>query len=172
MSNPVVDNEYYKWLLNRINYDDTDYDDILETLFNTPFTWSVANDDNRAEDGIVLRSTFMSEEGWNTEPCSDEECSVLEMMIALAIRIEDDIMWDGEYDRTAKWFWEMFRNLELGEADSILDVYDILEKFMLREYEFDGTGGLFPLKETASEDQREVEIWYQAQLYLMKNYSF
>ena len=169
--NYVVDNAYYEWLLNKINYHDTDYDSTLETLFTVEFTWDVANDDNRAEDGLVLRSTFMSEEKWNTSPCSDEPCSVLEMMIALAMRIENDIMWDGERDRTAKWFWEMFRNLKLDSAPTVWDVHDILEKFLLREYEYDGTGGLFPLGEWATEDQRDVEIWYQAQLFLMKNYN-
>lgn len=172
MANPVVDNEYYRWLLDKINYNDTDFDETLEILFNTEFTWEVANDDNRADDGLVLRSTFMSEEGWYTMPLEDEGCTILEMMIALAMRIENDIMWDGERDRTPKWFWEMFRNLGLGESGSPLEDYDILERLLLREYEYDGSGGLFPLGDSATEDQREVEIWYQAQLYLMRNYEF
>ena len=171
MGNPVVDNEYYRWLLDKINYDDTDYDLVLETLFSIEFIWSVANDDNRAEDGIVLRSIFMSDEGWNSEPCEDCGCTVLEMMIALAMRIENDVMWDGEQDRTAKWFWEMFRNLGLDMADTERDVRDIIDVLMLREYDYDGLGGLFPLGNYASEDQRNVEIWYQANLYLMKNFS-
>ena len=170
--NSVVDNAYYEWLLDKINYHDTNFDETLEILFSRAFTWDVANDDNRAGDGIVLRSTFMSEEGWNTPPCEGEECSVLEMMVALAMRIDNDIMWDGEHDRSAKWFWEMFRNLGLDDVSDSLDVDDILEKFMLRDYEFDGTGGLFPLGDWATEDQRDLEIWYQAQLYLMKNYDF
>ena len=66
----------------------------------------------------------------------------------------------------------MFRNLGLDTARNILEVHDILEKLLLREYEFDGTGGLFPLGDWAEEDQRELEIWYQAQLFLMKNYDF
>ena len=170
--NSVVDNAYYDWLLRKIRYNDIQYDSILETLFHITFTWDVPNDDNRAGDGIVLRSTFMSEEGWNTEPCKDYGCSILEMMVALAMRIENDIMWDGERDRTDKWFWEMFQNLGLGKAKSAYEVYDIIERFIERTYEYDGTGGLFPLGEWATEDQRDVEIWYQAQLFLMKNYSF
>ena len=170
--NAVVDNAYYDWLLDKINYHDTNFDEVLETLFHVTFTWDIANDDNRAGDGLVLRSTFMSEENWHTEPCEEYDCSVLEMMVALAVRIEDDIMWDGEHDRTAKWFWEMFRNLGLDTAENVLEVHDILEKLLLREYEFDGTGGLFPLGDWAEEDQRELEIWYQAQLFLMKNYDF
>lgn len=172
MGNPVVDNEYYDWLLKKINYDDTVYDEVLETLFSIEFTWSVANDDNRADDGLVLRSTFMSEEGWNTEPWEGDGCSILEMMIALAMRIENDIMWDGCSDRSAKWFWEMFRNIGLDEVHNAEDVWDIMETFLLREYNYDGSGGLFPLGDSATKDQREVEIWYQAQLYLMKNYGF
>lgn len=171
MGNQVVDDEYYRWLLDKINYDDTDFDEQLEILFNTEFTWEVANDDNRADDGIVLRSIFMSEENWSTRPLEDEGCNMLEMMVALAMRIENDIMWDGDRDRTPKWFWEMFRNLGLDNTGSALEDYDILERFMLRDYEFDGSGGLFPLGNYATTDQREVEIWYQAQSYMMKNFS-
>ena len=170
MSNYVVDNAYYEWLLNKIDYNDG-YDTELETLFHVTFTWNVANDDNRAKDGIILRSVFMSEEDWSTEPCENYDCSVLEMMIALAMRIENDIMWDGETDKTSKWFWIMFRNLGLDETMSSAEVYDILDRFLLRKYAYDGTGGLFPLGKNATEDQRNVEIWYQAQSYLMENFS-
>lgn len=172
MGNAVVDNAYYDWLLDKIEYDDYCFDTILEILFNTPFTWSIANDDNRAMDGIVLRSIFMSEEGWNTEPYKNHECSVLEMMIALAMRIENDIMWDGEDDRTAQWFWEMIRNLKLDEDSLPGYIYGVLNRFLNRQYDENGHGGLFPLNKNAGCDQRNTEIWYQAQSYLMENYSF
>lgn len=169
MSNYVVDNAYYEWLLNKINYEDG-YDTELEILFRSVFRWSVANDDNRAKDGVVLRSVFMSEENWSTEPCEDYNCTVLEMLIALAMRIENDIMWDGETDRTSEWFWMMFHNLGLGETLSGTEIRRILDRFLDREYDYNGIGGLFPLK-NATENQQNVEIWYQAQQYLMENFS-
>ena len=118
MGNVVVDNAYYEWLLNKIEYHDCCFDTVLEMLHATTFRWSVANDDNRAEDGITLRSIFMDEENWSTCPRYDEPCSCLEMMIALANRMENDIMWDGEKDRTAEWFWIMIRNLGFSETST------------------------------------------------------
>ena len=48
-------------------------------------------------------------------------------------------------------------------------VYEILGKFVRREYDFNGRGGLFPLKNVQN-DQRKVEIYYQMLAYLSENY--
>lgn len=177
MGNIVVDMEYYDWLLEQIDYypgDDLDIDIALGLMFSTPFRWSIKNDDNRAEDGLQLRSIFMDEEGWNTNPYFEESCSVLEVLIALAIRIENDIMWDGETDRTSKWFWEMYNNLGFNKVDHS-DYNFILNVFLDRKYDENGVGGLFPLTRSSRKqhkNQRKIEIWNQAQAYLMENYEF
>lgn len=174
MGNAVVDSEYYDWLLEQIDYfpgENDTYDDILMLLFNTIFTWTIANDDNRAEDGLQLRSIFMEDEGWNTNPFFEEDCSVLEMMIALSMRIDSDIMWDGENNRTSKWFWEMFENLGLHYLEPS-DYFAALDIFLGRKYDKNGVGGLFPLRKNNTKNQKKVEIWYQAQAYLMENYEF
>lgn len=42
-------------------------------------------------------------------------CSVLEMIIALAIRLEEHIMDDPDIgNRTGQWFWDMIVSLGLG----------------------------------------------------------
>ena len=171
MGNPVVDDAYFDWLMRKVEVYDNDFDIdmVLTILFSTDFIWSVANDDNRAADGLVLRSTFTDDEGWNTLPFPGEPCSVLEMLIALASRIDRDIMWDGEKDNTAKWFWEMINNLNMNWHDSE-DVYCKIDNFLHRKYDVNGVGGIFPLKKGNFQDQRDVEIWYQAQSYLMENY--
>lgn len=172
MSNAVVDNDYYLWLLKQINYIPGDtYDKLLEYLHSVPFYWDVDNDGNRCEDGLQLRQIFMHEEGWNTVPISDEVCTVLEMFISLALRIENDIMWDGEIDRTSEWFWIMIHNLGFSMHNES-NWNDILEIFMRRQYAENGEGGLFPLKNGVSIDQRGVEIWDQMQQYMLENYDF
>lgn len=173
MGNAIVDNAYYDWLMCEIEYDQGDivYDNVFNLMFNTEFRWTVANDDNRAADGIQLRYMFMEEEGWNTEPLEGEPCNVLEMLIALAKRMEDDIMWDGEEDRSSIWFWDMINNLEfarLPESEFEKRINEMLD----RTYEQNGYGGLFPLRKWSGIDQRKVEIWYQAQSYLMENNDF
>ena len=178
MSNIVVDNAYFDWLCDRIDYIpgvDGEYDILLGTLHSVPFTWSVSHDENRAADGLNLREMFMDDEDWHSEPLIGEPCSVLEMMIGLAIRIENDIMWDGETDRTHEWFWIMVANLGLDRYDndnySSEDVNYIVDKMLRRTYEKNGEGGCFPLA-CCFRDQRKVELWNQMQSFLMENYDF
>ena len=99
-------------------------------------------------------------------------------------------------DRTGKWFFEMIDSLGLtGMDDRQFDqetVFDILQRFMHREYDASGQGGLFTLRAPSSEgaakprlgaeiakgdseagrskiDMREIEIWYQMMAYLEEN---
>jgi hypothetical protein len=76
-----------------------------------------------------------------------------------------------EADRSPRfWFWELLNNLGLsGYTDAEFNgqrVIEIIETLVTRTYQPNGLGGLFPLR-YATEDQREVEIWYQAQNYLL-----
>jgi hypothetical protein len=92
------------------------------------------------------------------------------MMIALSIRCEEDTMDDPDIgDRTGQWFWSMVVNLGLGSMnDAKYDrryVEEIILRFLNREYEPDGRGGLFTVK-NCSEDLRDVSIWYQMNWYL------
>ena len=100
----------------------------------------------------------------------NQPCSVLEMMIALAIRCEEHIMDDPDVgNRTGQWFWNMIMNLGLGSMTD--DQFDkryaeqVIERFLNREYEQDGEGGLFTVKH-CKHDLRTVEIWYQMCWYL------
>ena len=67
-------------------------------------------------------------------------------------------------DRTGQWFWRMVTNLGLGGmTDTRYDkneVTYILNRFLRREYDRDGRGGLFTVKDPPT-DLRKVEIWYQ-----------
>ena len=72
-------------------------------------------------------------------------------------------------DRTAQWFWGMICSLGLnGMRDDRYD-YDLVEekitKFLYREYEPNGKGGLFTIR-NCDRDLRNVEIWIQLLWYL------
>ena len=97
-------------------------------------------------------------------------CSVLEMMIALSIRCEESIMDDTEYgNRTGQWFWGMISSLGLSSmTDDMFDkqyATNVINKFLNREYEPNGKGGLFTIR-NCKDDLRNVEIWYQLCWYL------
>lgn len=146
------------------------YKKLLRILFSTEFYWDPAiySDSSRAEDGIGLRELYFGTDEYNDEPCS-----VLEMMAALSIRIEQDIMGEPGNDHVEQWFWEMLRNLRLlEEDDQSVDEYCVMKKlntWMNRDYRANGDGGLFPLKDPYR-DQRSVPIWDQMAAYLNERY--
>lgn len=171
--------DYYNWLLSFIDndiYDVRDYENLLNLLFNFEFYEIVKNDSNRVADGLNLRNKFSESIGEHLYFVDEDlppYCTCLEMMIALSIRLEDNILRDPDKgDRTSVWFWVMIRNLGLDwmsddrfdEAEAV----DILENFVARNYEKSGRGGLFFLAMPRF-DMRETEIWYQASYFFAEN---
>lgn len=170
-----VNNEYFDWLCELIDSKRfskrISYRKLLMRLHDIEFTWFVPHDDNRADDGVQLRRRYALE-------CHDMElsdyivgpCSVFEMMVALAIRCEENIMDDALYgNRTGQWFWGMIHNLGLTPmTDSEFDrnfVDEVIARLLNREYEPDGKGGLFTVRH-CDHDLRTVEIWCQLSWYL------
>ncbi|MEG1515987.1 MAG: hypothetical protein RSD95_13955 [Clostridia bacterium] len=100
---------------------------------------------------------------------------MLEMMVALASRCEEQIMDNpDDGDRTGKWFFEMVESLGLMGMDDRRfhkgAACDILCRFMRRAYDESGQGGLFTIRQPNSNvDMREIEIWYQMMTYLEEN---
>jgi hypothetical protein len=139
-------------------------------LHDIEFRYLIPKDENRAEDGISLRYRFSRLYDYVDYDDLDGPCTVLEMMVALAIRCEEDIMDDANLgNRTKQWFWNMIVSLGLGSmTDSRFDerrVDNIIERFLDRDYEPDGRGGLFTVRH-CDYDLRDVEIWYQMCWYL------
>ena len=177
MLKDTINDEYFEWLFDLVCdgrfSKETSYRKLLMFLHNTPFRYSILRDENRAHDGIDLRRRFsllQSHDGEYFAEYLDGPCSVLEMMIGLAIRCEEAFMDDTKYgNRTAQWFWEMINNLGLGSMIDIrfnkLVATDIIQRFLDRDYEPDGKGGLFTIKH-CNRDLRNVEIWYQMCWYL------
>lgn len=181
--NEVI-NEYFEWLYNtvcgKVYSKKISYRQLLMHLHGIEFTYIIPNDENRASDGKELRYHYaMSKEcQYDSDLVLDildghgiieTPCSVLEMMVALSIRCEDLMDDPAIGDRTSQWFWGMINNLGLNGMYN--DRYDramvdrIIQRFLNREYESNGKGGLFTVRNT-NEDLRKVEIWYQVCWYL------
>ena len=170
-----INDEYFEWLCDLINIKrfskSVTYRKLLIHLHNIEFTWFIPHDDNRADDGIQLRRRFaLCRDDMRLSNYISGPCSVLEMMIALAIRCEESIMDDTQLgDRTGQWFWGMIHNLGLSSmTDSKFDrdfIDDVIARFLNREYEPDGRGGLFTVRNCVH-DMRTVEIWCQLSWYL------
>lgn len=163
---------YQKWLCdivcNGLFSKAISYDRLLSYLSHREFTIIIPNDINRAEDGVDLRLRYqMITDGYVSRR---KPCSVLEMMIALAIRCEETIMDNPAYgDRTAQWFWSMIKNLGLySMTDNVFDVKyveSVIDRFLNRDYAPNGEGGLFKIN-NCKRDLRDVEIWHQLCWYL------
>lgn len=168
-------NDYFEWLWNFTKCRGHSQNrKIITLLHNIEFRYSIPMDANREEDGIDLRYRFITEVGipknyQEVYGYLDGPCSVLEMMIALAIRCEESIMDDPDIgDRTSEWFWLMMKNLGLDYmSDRKFDRNVAEEKisiFLDRRYKRNGEGGLFVVN--GRRDLRKVEIWYQMCWYL------
>lgn len=168
-------NQYFEWMYDLVCTErygnDISYWKLLSCLHNIEFVYVIPNDRNRAEDGKALRYRFaVLNNCEGDEDYLEGPCSVLEMIIALAIRCEESIMDDLDYgDRTSQWFWEMIVSLGLGSmTDNRFNrrvVEDAIYDFMNREYEPDGRGGLFTIR-NCQYDMRDLEIWSQLNKYL------
>lgn len=150
------------------------YINLLRCLDHIPFMYTLPKDGDREGDGVDFRYRFGYEYSYDSRIIAsyidDHPCSVLEMMIALAFRCEEQIMSDVEYgNRTGQWFWSMIDSLGLlNMHDENFDerkVKSVIECFQNREYGRNGKGGLFTVR-NPRRDMRSTEIWYQMCYYL------
>ena len=173
--NVRISENYYLYLLKRANLSlkrRKTYTYLLQELFETDFTWTVERDKNRASDGKDLRIEYEEDTGMVVDISAN--CSMLEMLVALAIRCENDIMAIPDQDRTEEWFWCFLENAGLTFFDNEhfdkKQVQKTLDRIIFRRYTPYGIGGLFPLTKPKI-DQRRVEIWYQMNSWLGENFS-
>lgn len=170
-----LDERYFDWLYFQVcsvkQKSSFSHRNLLNILYTKEYVWLIPNDDNRAEDGKELRHEFLDEEGISIQKRDihwlNLGCSFLEFLVALSRRLEFEA---GGTVRS--WFWELMTNLELeGLNDRVKidreEVEDVLDRVNWRTYEYNGGGGLFPLR-YPEQDQRNVEVWYQLCAYVLE----
>ena len=163
--------EYLDWLyFDILNGPETSfkaYNSLFRALLGVPYRYTHPMDRNRFKDGLELREDYCRAKG---EDLSDilEDCTVFEMFVALAFRMEKDIMapMSGDFD-CFRWFWGFIEALELDEFDE--NDYDfgwickIIDQFLDREtYIFSGFEG--------DEGFGELQIWDQMNEFLDRDY--
>lgn len=144
-------------------------------LYDIPFTYKLALDEDRARDGIQMRYEYDFQFGRNDISVAEElygvPCSVLEMLVALAGRCYDEFLCGFPEDEVNNFviFWDMITTLGLKKYDNNHFIFDeVHEKicnFCEKNYEKNGLGGIFYIK-SSNFDARKVEIWWQMQRYL------
>ena len=165
MYNLVCDDRYFK---------KKSYLKLFNYLHSCKFTYIIAMDSNREEDGVSLRYRFGYENNYPDSMIAsfldNKPCSVLEVLVALSMRCEEHIMGNPDLgNRTGKWFWVMMKNLGLlsNSDEKYVETYvdQVLWVFLNRKYKPNGEGGIF-IVEHSTRDLRTVEIWYQMCWYL------
>lgn len=173
-----VEQDYFNWLCMLVEADGLSepHDLLLADLYNIDFYSLIPHDESRATDGLALREEYYCEVNYPRYVSIKRDCSVLEMLVALARRMDYETgNPDYPTDTTVEWFWKLLDNLglfvfsdrryrRLGGSDA---VGEIVENLLERDYKSDGEGGLFPLK-SCIDDQTQVEIWDQMHSYLLE----
>ena len=172
---PNLRERYFDWMISKITLeskliDPANYSRLLEYLYNRSFEYYILPmDGNRSEDGIDLRYTFGYEQNIDQheiERCLDHrDCSILEMMVALAIKAENIVGDSSLGDRTGIWFWNMMQSLGLlmigdDRHYNAPRVIFAIDCFLNHDYSVNGKGGLFTVNDPPH-DMRDTEIWNQ-----------
>lgn len=182
-----VSNLYLNWLFNTVKDKEgwklTTHKKLLCRLHRTPFLVQDPNDQPRENDGIDLRWRFAWECGHVGDELiyidnfNDERCSILEMMVSLALRADENFYKTNNDETTVAFlFWNMIKNMGLlNETDNVYDdemvVYK-LDKFNNRMYDINGDGGLFMFPHNHTEDFRNVDIWTQLCWWVNENFTW
>lgn len=173
--NSKIWHQYGDWLIHRLLKMHTvaDYHRLFETLHKVEFVILIPRDLNRALDGMRLRDQFRHENDIPDNLFEGKKCSVLEMLTALAIRIDDEYIGNPSEPNPGYIFFTMLRNLGLDRYPDYRydekEVVQILNRWIDREFDDAGHGSIFPL-ETPFAQQTKVEIWSQMQAYLSENF--
>lgn len=172
-----MEDVYFRWLVGFLDdeYLEKNYSKLLFKLFKKEFTWSLEYDENRAADGLSFRRIFKQEfqnlpENAHFWPILG--CSVLEMMLGMARRCEDELIYSPKKgDQTGRFFWVMIENLGLDIYDDYgfyeEEVDKILDTFLARKYAPNGDGNVFVLRNS---DPRKIDLWLQLNLYLREHF--
>lgn len=167
--------EYLTWLKSAVHAEEYPKDVwVLDFLFQIPYHWSIELDENLAYWGLKLREIYAE---WSTDVVVlgylDGMCSVLEMLIALSNRLEQEIMHDPDLgDRAYIWFWTMVNKLRLDDAHDIQEAQRIVQNLLNRTYQPNGEGSVCGVLLRHPADLRTVDFWYQMSFWAEENFTF
>lgn len=147
---------------------------VLDFLFACPYYWRIQIDDVFYHYGMEIRQTYIGLSG--DTPCIeylDGMVSVLEFLIALSIKGEDDIMHDPALgDRSYIWFWMMINKLRLDDCTTLGDAQNIVSRLLDRDFMPNGEGSICGPFLYHIADMRQVTFWYQFHFWADENYTF
>ena len=176
--------EYYRWLISIIEPPETvrspirDYGILLFSLWRRDYFWydRYEREEDRANDGRCLRERFMMEFDRTPDAVPQGPTNVLEMLIALAIRIDNTVHDWTIGSRPWEWMVMFITNLGLADfTDNNLHpadegyISDRLERWMSHDIGRRGERGLFRFRTPASKtDIERMTTWDQMQYWVIE----
>ena len=149
--------DYYSYLCTLAGLDESSR--IATVLDDINYTWRNPLDENRSEAGKNLRSKFANSEGLEIDDVRVGECSVLEMLVAVAVELSET------YDNYSEdWFSEIADNLGITGV-SCEKIRYIITKWLIGDYDKHGDGTPFPLTND-EKDCRTMQLHDQMNAYL------
>jgi hypothetical protein len=143
------------------------YSFLIDALWRKEFYSRVLLDENRVNDAYYLREVL----GYSVPVLGQARC--LEILFILSRKAEFELSGTGTNFRNL--FWEFVENLGLKQYSDdawddpqvIFEVDRILIDWLDRRHSKSGLGGVFPLKDP-EKDQRDVELWYQLNAWVLE----
>lgn len=172
-----VRERYFEYLYHIIQMPE-DYMRLIGALYDTPFRYSVEDDENRIADAKQLRAQFLDD--MIAIATSDDilymdtyfQITMLEVLIALAKRCVDIADTAAPFNGTG-WFWKLVENLGLKDCTNEnwdrKTVQTIVRGFLARDI------SAFPVETNwyrryRDEEWNEMPLWYQMQFYIQEKY--
>lgn len=160
------ENAYFSYLVRKIFYR-SEYSRLLKYLFSTPYINNFDEDDSRINNALSKRRLS----NFNEYAPPFQESSVFELLVELAMEIENTL-YDPKYGyRGSQWFWEFIVNMGLIDmTDGNFDekkVRDIIDKFCTKTYRKNGSGSPF-ITRNKKIDMRTLSIWDQMQVFMIE----
>jgi len=171
--------DYLYWLIGLVCDNDdrsSNYIALFNELQSIEFYWSIELDSNRSSDGMRLRELYSNETGRRLPECDiNRPVSLLEVLVAIAMRCEDDIMHESALgDRTPKWFWGMMNNLGFNaENDDNIEpnyVQTKCEQLLSRNYSIHDSGLFYTKDPRCHRNFRKIDLWEQLNHWLNWEY--
>lgn len=161
--NGLATQKYIDWMYKQLDIPQEEgkmLDRLFFHLLSKDFQYTHDSDANRASDGLALRENYISQEyGILVQPYfANDDCSILEMLVAFAKRIETDIMGEPGEDNPTRWFKLMLDTIGVTRFSGLNYDEESVETLLQDPLV------LFP------GGDKSLSLWEQMQNYINKNY--
>ena len=169
----TLDQNYIVWLCDYLHaYECPDSIWKIEVLATIPFHWTLWLDENANYHGVKIREMYHDFTGMTAEIAPEDmvQASLLEVLVACARFLELECFYNHEFDGSYRWFWQAFRNIGFDFCIDEEQIYAIAERFMSRNYEFDGSGSMTGPIIDPKEDIRNTPILKQLKIWYVRTF--